>query len=355
MIAGRAAAALLSAFLAQGAGAEPVPEAVAQYGEEAAPRRLVIRSTADIAAFEPVLLAFLERWPAFRIAYEQWASNDLYLRGEAECRGVAEPADLLLSTALDQQVKLVNDGCARPHRSDRTERLPPSANWRDELFGVTSEPAVMVHNRELVPPAEAPQSRFDLIDLLRPADSRYAGRVATYDIEASGLGYLFAFMDSQQATTFGSLIEAFGRSGAVATCCSAEIIDGVASGRFLVAYNVLGSYALARAAEDPRIAVTLPEDYTLVLSRAAMIPKGARDPDGAGALLDFLLSGEGRQALAAAHLIVEVGEAGADPLLPGGDDDMLRPIPLTPALLVGLDQQKRARFLELWRSTFPRR
>ena len=113
---------------------------------------------------------------------------------------------------------------------------------------MTREPAVIVYNRELVPRDEAPRSRFDLIDLLRPADSRYAGRVATYDIEESGVGYLFAFADSQQATTFGSLIEAFGRSGAIATCCSAEIIDGVAEGRYLVAYNVLGSYALDRAA-----------------------------------------------------------------------------------------------------------
>ena len=28
-------------------------------------------------------------------------------------------------------------------------------------------------------------------------------------------------------------------------------------------------------------------------------------------------------------------------------------MPLSPALLVGLDQQKRAHFLELWRATFP--
>ena len=70
---------------------------------------------------------------------------------------------------------------------------------------MTREPAVIVYNRDLVSPDEAPRSRFDLIDLLRPAGSRYAGRVATYDIEASGIGYLFAFADSQQATTFGSL------------------------------------------------------------------------------------------------------------------------------------------------------
>lgn len=62
-----------------------------------------------------------------------------------------------------------------------------------------------------------------------------------------------------------AVIEAFARSGAVATCCSAEIIEGVATGHYLIAYNVLGSYALDRAARDPRIGVVAPEDYTLVL------------------------------------------------------------------------------------------
>ncbi|PJN95077.1 iron-binding protein, partial [Amaricoccus sp. HAR-UPW-R2A-40] len=197
------------------------------------------------------------------------------------CRTGAPEADLLMSSAVDQLVKLVNDGCAQPHRSLQTEALPPSANWRDELFGVTWEPAVIVYNADLVPPAEVPRSRFDLIDLLRPEGSRYAGRVATYDIEASGVGYLFAFVDSQQATTFGSLIEAFGRSGAVATCCSAEIIEAVATGRYLVAYNVLGSYALAQAARDPRISVVAPEDYTLVLRRGVVIPRAARSAEAA--------------------------------------------------------------------------
>ena len=255
-----------------------------------------------------------------------------------------------MSSAVDQFVALVNDGCALPHQSVQTAALPASHNWRNELFGVTREPAVIVYNRDLVPPEEAPRSRFDLIDLLRPADSRFAGRVATYDIEASGVGYLLAFTDSQQATTFGSLIEAFARSGAVATCCSAEIIDGVAEGRYLIAYNVLGSYALTRAADDPRIAVVAPEDYTLVLSRAAMIPKGAANPTAAGLLIDFMLSDAGRAALAEQFLIAR-DEAGG---LPEDDASLYRPIRLTPALLLGLDGQKRASFLARWRATFSR-
>jgi ABC-type Fe3+ transport system substrate-binding protein len=339
--------ALALTLAAAAAHAQPAPEATASFGSERAATRLTVLGTTDVALFAPLLEAFVAAAPEVAIRYEQRGSNDLYALATAACRGAGPPADLLVSSAVDLQVKLVNDGCARPHRSGPTAALPEGDNWRDELFGVTEEPAVIVYNRDLVPADEAPRSRFDLIDLLRPADSRYASRVATYDIEASGLGYLFAFADSQQATTFGSLIEAFARSGAVATCCSAEIIDGVAEGRYLVAYNVLGSYALDRADEDPRIAVVAPEDYTLVLSRAAMIPKGAANPTAAGLLVDFMLSDAGRAALAAKHLLLPFGTE-----LPADEAALYRPIALSPPLLLGLDQQKRAAFLDRWRATF---
>lgn len=349
---------LACALVVVALGLAPVPalpqEAVATYGSGAGVTALLVRGTTDIAAFGPVLDTFAATRPGLAITYEQWGSNDLYRITDDACRNDAAAADLIVSSAVDQQVKLVNDGCAQPFRSDLTARLPAAANWRDEVFGVTREPAVIVYNRDLVSAEEAPRTRFELIDLLRPDGTRFAGRVATYDIEASGLGYLFAFADAQQATSFGSLLEAFGRSGAVATCCSAEIIDGVATGRWLIAYNVLGSYALARASRDRRIAVVAPHDYTLVLARAALVPKGARNPATAGALIDFLLSDAGRRVLAASRLVISFGEAeGADFDLSESAETNLRPIPLSPALLVGLDRHKRALFLERWRSSFP--
>lgn len=346
-------AVILAVLLAAAGGvarSDPAPEATATFGAGNAATTLSVLGTTDVGLFAPLLEAFVAAAPEIAVEYEQWGSNDLYALAAAACRGERAPADLVVSSAADLQVKLVNDGCAQPHRSLLTAALPPDAKWRDELFGVTEEPAVIVYNRDLVPPREAPRSRFDLIDLLRPADSPYAARVATYDIEESGLGYLFAFADSQQAATWGSLIEAFARSGAVSTCCSAEIIDGVAAGRYLVAYNVLGSYALDRAASDPRLAVVAPEDYTLVLRRAAMIPKGAANPTAAGLLINFILSEAGREALASRHLLVPMGDDGHVP----AEDSRYRPIPLAPTLLLGLDQQKRSHFLARWRAVFAR-
>lgn len=343
----------LALLLPGAAVAQPAPEAVEAFGRPEAPLDLLVRGTTDLALFSRVLAAFAAENPDIAITYEQWGSNDLHAVSLAECRSEALGADLVISSAVDLQVKLVNDGCARPHRSALTATLPDALNWRDELFGISREPAVMVYNSDLVPVTEAPRTRFDLIDLLRPQTSRYAGRVATYDIEASGLGYLFAFVDAQQATTFGSLIEAFARTGAVSTCCSAEIIDGVASGRYLLAYNVLGSYALARAREADNLVVVAPQDYTLVLSRGALIPRHSRDPVSAGLFLDFLVSPEGQEALAAERLFIDVTAPGPDGLdLPAENEAVLRQIALSPVLLVGLDRQKRAGFLSLWRNTF---
>lgn len=349
-----AATALAAALLAPAPAQGPAPAAqqgeTAAFGLASAPIRLKVRAATDLAAFGPLLEAFVAEHPEFRVDFEIWITNDLFEAAAAECRDGGGDTDLLISSAVHQLARLVNDGCAMPHRSLATAALPTEANWRDELFGVTSEPAVIVYNRDLTPPALAPRSRFDLIDALRQPDSVFAGRVATYDIEASGVGYLFAFADSQQASTFGSLIEAFARSGAVATCCSAEIIDGVAEGRYLVAYNVLGSYAQARAEHDPRLAVVAPEDYTLVLRRGVTIPRDAPNPAAAGLLIDFMLSPPGRAALRATRLLPD-GDASA-----GGDEDegAQRTIALSPVLLLGLDQQKRAQFLARWRATFAR-
>lgn len=328
------------------------PELIAEYGRPDAPEHLLVRGATDLATFGPVVESFAESFPGTRVTLEQWNTISLDEVARADCLARSRGADLLISSAADLMVKLVNTGCAATHMSTLTGALPADRNWRDQLFGVTQEPAVMVYNRNLLPEPMRPKSRFELLDLLRQPDTPFAGgRIATYDIHASGVGYLFAFVDSRQASTFGSLIEAFGRLGAVATCCSAEITEGVRTGQYLLAYNVLGSYALDLAETYPELAVVAPSDYTLVLSRAVMIPRESANAAAAGNLIDFLLSPKGQAALARQHLTVRIGE-GADIPFPPDSVAAQRPIPLSPVLLVGLDRQERARFLAAWDAAF---
>jgi len=332
------------------ASGAPAQEAVARFGPADAARSITLRTTTDIAILAPTVHAFLAEHPGLAIVYEQWGSNDLYTLSARDCAAGTPGADVVISSGVHQIVKLVNDRCAARWSSPQTEALPASLRWRDEVWGVSREPAVMVYNRDLVPPGEVPRTRFDLLDLLRPEGSRYGGRVATYDIEASGLGFLFAFMDAQEATTFGALMEAFARSGAVATCCSAEIIEGVAAGDYLIAYNVLGSYAAQAARQNPALGIAAPADYTLVLARAAILPGARADPD-AGAFLDFLLSDAGRRAMAESHLTGSLDDVGRDPTAEGPIEQR-RLIALGPPLLVITDKMKSDRFLARWRQAF---
>ncbi|WP_159591313.1 ABC transporter substrate-binding protein [Chelativorans xinjiangense] len=343
----------LAVLLAWPAGA--VETRMPPRGEETQ-AHLVIESTTDFVIFEPILLAFQHQNPGVAITYRELTTNEVADDVTAACEEGRFVADLVISSSIDQQLKLVNDGCALPLRAEARAGLPDWARWREELVGLTFEPAVTVYNRAYFEDRRLPESRFELIDLLRESE-KFVGKVGTYDIESSGVGYLFAFQDALQASTWGRLVESLGRNRARLFCCTADILDRVADGRLLIGYNVLGSYALQRIETDDRFGIVLPDDYTLVLARAAFVAKAARQPELAEDFIAFMLSAEGRDILSsdmrllspidgAKRLAALAASAAADP-------QTLRPIAMTPALLVGLDRAKREIFLEQWRAALP--
>ncbi|WP_428927845.1 ABC transporter substrate-binding protein [Marinibacterium sp. SX1] len=318
-------------------------EATATFGQGDTP--MLVRSTTDIRILRPVLDRFAALNPDLAITYEQWGSNPLFDLSRAACRGQGQPADAVLSSAVQHLVWLVNAACARRYRSPATAALPAARRWRDELWGVTTEPAVIAYNTAAISGEDIPRDRFALLDAMRSRPEFYRGRIATYDISASGLGYLFAFSDSLEATTFGSMLEGLARVDAVATCCSTEIISGVAEGRFVMAYNVLGSYIGANP--PPGLGMVLPEDYTLILSRGFMIPDNAPNGEAGIRLLEFLLGSEARGLLAAAGLLSSFDRAES-----GLAASSRRFISLSPALLVALDTNRRTSLFDLWSTAF---
>ena len=126
--------------------------------------RLRIAAATDREVMKPVIAGFQQLHPEITIDYVEMNTNAVYdaVLGE----GRDGYPDLVISSAADLQVKLVNDGYSQPYVSSATRALPDWANWRDEVFGFTFEPAVIVYNSALVPEGEAPRSRDD-IRLLR--------------------------------------------------------------------------------------------------------------------------------------------------------------------------------------------
>ncbi len=315
--------------------------------------RLVVHGATDIEAMRPLIEDFQTMMPGLTLEYVDYLTNDLFSEASVACAHDSYHADLLLSSSVDQLVKLANDGCALAHSSATTETAPDWANWREEIYGFTFEPAVIVYDERTVPPEDVPFSHEALADLLRLKPEVYRERIGTYNIEASGIGYLLAYNDSRVApTSYGRLLESFGRAGTITRCCNNEVLGELLKGNIRIAYNILGSYAYAAHLQHPNLKIVLPKDYTLILSRGTLIPVRSRQKVLAGAFIDYLLSSRGKQTAQSSSFFFTdnaVLPKGVDGLEKLTDSGIGRPIRIGPALLAAQDHAQRSTFISDWR------
>jgi iron(III) transport system substrate-binding protein len=121
-------AALAVALCATGAQAQAPQGYPADYAQviEAAKKegRLVVYSTTDAAAANPLLRDFATLYPGVKVDYTDMNSTELYSRFIAEVAAGTGTADLLWSSAMDLQVKLAADGNAATYASPEIAALP---------------------------------------------------------------------------------------------------------------------------------------------------------------------------------------------------------------------------------------
>ncbi len=311
---------------------------------------LNILGVTDTPLFAHFIAAYQDQRRDVTVVYEETDSLPLfrrYLDGELET-----PPDLLISSASDLQLKLANDGYALAYDSPYLGALPEWAHWRNEVFGFTFEPAVIIYNRDLIDDDEVPRTHLTLAELIETQTERFRGKIATYDIALSGVGYLLAAQDQTISSTFWRLTNAFGRVNARFSGSSPAILNGVADGSLALGYNVLGSYAFARQAEGAPIEIVVPDDYVLVLTRSMLIPRDAPNAELAKGFVDFALSPAGQAVAAGPTALGAVvpGSAGewTSETIAARGRGVIQPIPLGPGLLVALDTLRRQRFLDTW-------
>lgn len=312
---------------------------------------VTIEASVDISAMEPLIRDFQAVEPTATVEFADSLTNEVFAAATIACDEGRTFADLFISSSSDHVVKLANDGCALPYESSAVQSLPGWAKWRNEAIGFTVEPAVIVYNKDLVPDADVPRSHGELIELMRAKPETYDGKIGTYDIDQSGIGFLFAFFDAEQSSTFGRLLEGLGRARAVLRCCTGDILTEIEQGRVLIGYNLLGSYAYGRLAAGAPIGIVLPSDYTLVLSRAAMIPTRAANAAGGRLFLDYLISARGQRIAAERSFFFAFDRPpprGVISAHSGEEASFYRPIAIGPSLLATLDRAKRERFLAEW-------
>jgi two-component system sensor histidine kinase TctE len=270
---------------------------------------LLIHGTADVVAIGPVIEGFQKAHPDIEVRYRLYETIPLYQ--EAATAGHDRPsADLLISSAMDLQVKLANDGHVQK-ASISARGLPDWAIWRDEIFGFTLEPAVIVYNKDAIERTEVPKSHQDLIRLLEVSPERFRRKIATYDIDVSGVGYLFATTESMLSANFWRLAHALGVAEARLYCCTQDMLDSLSRGDAVIAYDVLGSYALRQAEVQRDLGIVLPEDYVVAVSRTIVIPRKAQHAALARTFVEYALSEVG-QAVVSDAFGLSIAGLGAD-------------------------------------------
>jgi len=307
-------------------------------------RGVRVYGNADTAAMASLVAAFRRAYPGVAVAYVELESRDLYRRVVTETRSRRASADLVWSSAMDLQAKLINDGFAQGYQSPEKPALPQRSVWKNMGYGVTAEPVGFVYNKRLIPPAAVPRTHEAFERLLRNRRSALTGRVATYDPAQSNVGYLYLTEDYATTRDTRTLVQAIAATRPMLSRTTEPMLDAVASGRAAIAYNVVGPYALARARRDPQLGVVFPRDYTIVASRVAFVARDARHPAAAKLFLDFLLSRSGQTLLARQELFPVRGDVPAPHLAA----EQARPIRVGPQLLVNLDSIKRRHFLADW-------
>lgn len=253
---------------------------------------------------------------------------------------------------MDQQAQLIGRGDALAYDSIEAGGLPSWARLGNQGWSTTLEPIAIVHDRRQLTGADVPASHADVRRLIEAKPSRFERKVVLYDATRSGVGYLLASHDEALMPDFWPMMTAIGRSQPRTVLTADAMLSSIESGRSLLAYNVLGDYARARAARSDVLGVVLPSDYTLVLSRVMFISRHARHPNAARLWVDYLLSKRGQTVLANRSRLHSVredveGQLGAKALRSELGDRM-RPIVFDEKLVDALKSDRQAAFTSAW-------
>ena len=93
--------------------------------------KLVIYAATDSKAAEPLIKDFNALYPSIKVEYNDMNSTEIYNRYISEVAAGGNTADVLWSSAMDLQIKLVSDGYGLPYKTPELAALPVWASMNN--------------------------------------------------------------------------------------------------------------------------------------------------------------------------------------------------------------------------------
>lgn len=314
--------------------------------------RVSIYTSTDSAQAQGLLEAFKVTYPGITVDWNDLGTNGSFNRIISEAAANQVGADMVWTSAMDQLLSLVERGLTQPYRSPEIANLPAWASYKDQAYGTTIEPACVLYNKSLLPAASLPKTHAELLRILREQKDALRNKVATFDPEKSGTGFLYHTADLRNVPQFWDIVKAFGAVNGKVYSSSGQMREKAVSGEHTLLFNVIGSYAREWAKQNPNLGVAFMTDYVPAFSRVAVIPKGAPHPNAGKLLLDFMLSTNGQKLMAAREVPSvrtdvegEMNLNGVNTLVGG----KLQAIPVNAETASYLETRRRVEFLQQWR------
>jgi ABC-type Fe3+ transport system substrate-binding protein len=249
-------------------------------------------------ALRPLTAAFQKKYPFIKMASWRADSEEIETKLSAEMRANNLVGDAIEGTGIGELA--VRAGLAQPIWSPQLAGIPekmrdPRALWVPTRMSYFS----IAYNTRLVPAGTAPKTYADLLD------EKWKSRMAWPLLSAIGAPLFvtnlrLAWGDDKATAYLRQLrrqnIVNFGAGN------PRTLVDRVIAGEYAIALQIFAHHPLISAAKGaPVTSQLLPP----VASSAGtfVIPKGSRHPHAAALLMDFLLSKEGQQILAAAEYL----------------------------------------------------
>ena len=242
----------------------------------------------------PMVEAFQKKYPGIEVQYFRAGGTDVALKITNEARTRRIMADILdSSSALGP---LQDAGLIAEYRPKQGERLPanrkdPNGKWTAlSVYYYTA-----AYNTNIVSAAEAPQSYEDLLD------PKWKGKIAwTNDISGGGPpGFVENILRSMGREKGREYLKKFAAQEPVTIPAAQRVVlDKVISGEYPIALQTLSYHSTISAAIGAPVQ-WLKMPPMIMSPNPVAILSGGPHPNAARLLVEFMLSPEGQQILAA--------------------------------------------------------
>ncbi len=267
---------------------------LAACGGSSGGRTVVVYTSVDQTYSEPILKSFEER-TGIRVqaVYDVEATKTVGLANRLISEKDKPLADVFWNGEILETLRLKDEGVLAPFESAGAADISPQfVDPEGYWAGMAGRARVILVNTDMVSPEDYPDSIYDLLDPRWPAE-QVGIAYPMFGTSSTHAAALYAYLGADEARAF---FRGLAERGVRVVDGNSVAKDMVAAGQLAFALTDTDDACLAIKAGKP-VAAVFPDQGeggmgTLVIPNTIALVRGARHPEEAQTLIDYLLSEE---------------------------------------------------------------